>query len=358
MSEITFILGTRPEIIKLSPVIRECESRNINYSIIHTGQHYSEYLNSVFFQQLELPEPDYNLEVGSGRHGDQTGQMIIGIEKKLLSLEPDHVLVQGDTNSVLAGSIATCKIKPELGHVEAGLRSFNREMPEEHNRIVADHLGEYLFAPTRNAVEQLENEGIPGDRIYETGNTIVDAVRQNSKLAKRKSNILGSLGHNADDYALLTLHRAANVDSKEVFESILQGIQSFSKEFEIPVIYPAHPRSQKRIEEFDITVPECITVIDPVDYLDFLMLETNTRLIFTDSGGIQEEACILQVPCVTVRTETERPETVEAGGNIVAGVESKEIVEAGKTMLDKDNNWSNPFGDGNSSEKIIDAILR
>ncbi len=356
MSEITFILGTRPEIIKLSPIMRECVKRDISYSIIHTGQHYSEYLNSVFFQQLELPQPDHNLEVGSGRHGEQTGQMVIGIEKKLASLKPDHVLVQGDTNSVLAGSIATCKMEPELGHVEAGLRSFNREMPEEHNRIVADHLGEYLFAPTQNAVEQLESEGIPDERIHHTGNTIVDAVKENAQLAKKKSNILESMGHSENDYVLLTLHRAENVDSKNAFESILEGVQSFSLEYGMPVIYPAHPRSQDRLDEFDITVPECITVIDPVDYLDFLMLEKNTRLIFTDSGGIQEEACILQIPCVTVRTETERPETVEVGGNIVAGIESDAIVEAGKTMIEKSNDWSNPFGDGNSSVRIIDVI--
>ncbi len=357
MTDIVFILGTRPEIIKLSPLIRECESRAVDYSILHTGQHYSEYLNEVFFTQLELPEPDVNLEVGSGPHGQQTGQMVIGIEETLLSFEPDYVLVQGDTNSVLAGSIATSKLDAELGHIEAGLRSFNKSMPEETNRIVADHVGDYLFAPTENTVRQLENEGLPESRIYNTGNTIVDAVYQNKTLAENKSRILSSLGYDTDEFALFTLHRAENVDSKEVFENILKGVEQFATTEEVPVLYPAHPRSQNRIKEFEITISDCITVIDPVDYLDFLMLEAKSEIIFTDSGGIQEEACILQVPCVTVRTETERPETVDVGGNVVAGTEPEKIAESGREMLDKERNWRNPFGDGTASETILDVLL-
>lgn len=356
MTELVFVLGTRPEIIKLSPLIRRCQSQGIDFKIIHTGQHYSENLSSVFFDQLSLPQPDYNLDIRSGTHSTQTGQMMIELGKLIAEIEPRTVLVQGDTNSVLAASMTVSKMDPTLGHVEAGLRSYNRSMPEEINRVVSDHVGEYLFAPTDQSIDYLQKEGISDDRIYETGNTIVEATRENSELAESESTILDELGLDSGAYCLLTAHRAENVDSRSVFTSIIDGVAAFAGQQELPVVFPAHPRTQKRIEEFDLTLPEQITVIDSLDYLDFLTVQKNASLVFTDSGGVQEEACILHVPCVTIRTETERPETVTVGANTVAGVTAAGIRSAGTEMIDVSRDWENPFGDGHAAEHILEIL--
>uniref|UniRef100_UPI00261AE224 non-hydrolyzing UDP-N-acetylglucosamine 2-epimerase n=1 Tax=Halorientalis sp. TaxID=1931229 RepID=UPI00261AE224 len=312
-SHVAIVLGTRPEIIKLSPVIRECERRGVPYTIIHTGQHYSDELDTVFFEQLELPTPEHNHGVGSDSNGAQTGAMLIEIEEVLLDIDPDVVLVQGDTNSVLAGAIASSKLDCELGHIEAGLRSFDREMPEETNRVVTDHVADYLFAPTETAADYLRAEGRPDEAIYVTGNTVVDAVQQNREIATRKSEILNEFDLSPDTYAVMTAHRAENVDAPSRFEDLLTGVKRVATEYEFEVIYPIHPRAQDRLDNFDIGVPEQIRLVEPLDYLDFLTLQANAGLILTDSGGIQEEACILQVPCVTLRDSTERPETLDVG---------------------------------------------
>ncbi|RLE38043.1 UDP-N-acetylglucosamine 2-epimerase (non-hydrolyzing) [Candidatus Woesearchaeota archaeon] len=355
--KIAIILGTRPEIIKMAPIIRELERRTIDYFILHTGQHYSYNMDRIFFEQLKLPQPKYNLRVGSGTHAEQTGKMLIGIEKVLMKEKPDIVLVQGDTNTTLAGALAAAKIHIPVGHVEAGLRSFDREMPEEINRILTDHLSDYLFAPTEKAKQNLLNEGIPEEKIHVTGNTIVDAVYQHLELAKN-NNILERLNVKPNEYMLLTLHRQENVDRKQRLKSILKGIELVAKEFETKIIYPIHPRTQKRIKEFKIEVPKEIHLTPPLDYLSFLKLEANAQLILTDSGGVQEEACILKVPCVTLRYNTERPETIEVGANTLAGAEPQTILKKAREMINKERNWKNPFGDGKAAQRIVNIINR
>jgi UDP-N-acetylglucosamine 2-epimerase (non-hydrolysing) len=331
-SAITFVLGTRPEIIKLAPIIRKCDPRGITYSIVHTGQHYSDELDSVFFDQLELPTPDYNLQVGSDSHGAQTGEMLIGIEEILLEEQPETVLVQGDTNSVLAGGIATSKLDITLGHVEAGLRSFDREMPEETNRVVVDHVGDLLFAPTEQSRTYLLEEGIPDDRIVVTGNTVVDAVQENATIARKKSTALDDLGLNTGEFVLMTAHRAENVDDRDRFANILRGADLVSEELDMPVIYPIHPRASATLNEFELAVPETVRLVESQAYLDFLHLQAEAAMILTDSGGIQEEACVLGTPCVTLRDNTERPETVDIGSNTLAGTDSETILDKSKIM--------------------------
>jgi UDP-N-acetylglucosamine 2-epimerase (non-hydrolysing) len=349
---IAIVLGTRPEIIKMSPVIRECEHKNLDYFILHTGQHYSYEMDWVFFEQLELPKARYNLDVGSGNHGEQTGKIMSGIEKVLMEEKPDAVLVQGDTNTVLAGALAASKLHIKVGHVEAGLRSYDRRMPEETNRVLADHCSDYLFSPTKKAKDILLGEGIPEDMIYVTGNTIVDAVRQNVKIAAERASILNELNIEPGNYLLTTAHRQENVDDRVRLTGILTGLESLGEEFDMPVIFPIHPRSRKRIQEFGISTNGSITLIDPVDFLSFLQLEKNAGLILTDSGGVQEESCILGVPCVTLRDNTERPETMEVGANVLAGTEPERIMDCARSMMDRDRDWENPFGDGTAGERI------
>lgn len=353
---LALVLGTRPEIIKLSPVIRTCDRLGVPYTVIHTGQHYSDSLDSVFFEQLELPEPDYHLGIGSDTHAKQTGGMMIGIEEVLTEIEPDVVLVQGDTNSVLAGAIVASKLPVALGHVEAGLRSFDRGMPEEINRVLADHVADHLFAPTDQSRDLLLEEGLPLERISVTGNTIVDAVHQNREIASVKSTILRDLDLDANEYALMTAHRAENVDSEDRFADILDGASRVGRALGIDVIYPIHPRSETALREFDLEVPGEIRLIDPQDYLDFLKLQRDASVILTDSGGIQEEACILNVPCVTLRDNTERPETIAVGANRLVGTAPNDILEGAQNAVGSSNQWPNPFGNGDAAERIIQEL--
>jgi UDP-N-acetylglucosamine 2-epimerase (non-hydrolysing) len=277
--------------------------------------------------------------------------MLAGIEKVLMKEKPDVVLVQGDTNTVLAGALAAAKLHIKVGHVEAGLRSYDRRMPEEINRVMADHCSDYLFAPTEGSRELLLKEGIGEEKIFVTGNTIVDAVFQNLKLAK--SDVLKEIGLKEKGYILVTAHREENVDDPERFRGIFKGIDMVSKELDMPAIYPIHPRSRKMMEKFRFSVNGSIKLIEPLDYLNFLKLESGARLVLTDSGGVQEESCILGVPCVTLRDNTERPETVEVGSNMLAGIESDKIAESARRMLFMDKGWKNPFGDGKAAEKIV-----
>jgi UDP-N-acetylglucosamine 2-epimerase (non-hydrolysing) len=369
--KIAIILGTRPEIIKMSPVIRECEKQNIDYFILHTGQHYSYNLDKIFFEELELPAAKYNLDVGSGTHAEETGKMLIGIEKILKEEKTDVVLVEGDTNTVLAGALAASKlhISPymacgvmgqspiKVGHVEAGLRSYDRTMPEEINRVLADHVSDYLFAPTEKAKENLQREGVEKNRIFVTGNTIVDAVYQNLEIAKRKVDILNKLNLGPEGYFLVTAHRQENVDNKERLKRILDGLELVYREFNLPIIYPIHPRTKKKIREFGLEVPNGVELIEPLGFLEFLQLEANAKLVLTDSGGVQEETCILKVPCVTLRDNTERPETLEVGSNVLVGVNQETILEGVKKMISKERNWKNPFGDGKAGNRIIKILI-
>ncbi len=352
--KVAIILGTRPEIIKMSPVIRACERAGLDYFILHTGQHYSYNMDAVFFSQLRLPGARYNLNVGSGSHAEETGRMLIGMEKPLKEEKPDIALVQGDTNTVLAGALAAVKLGIRLGHVEAGLRSYDRTMPEEINRVTADHVSDLLFAPTETARANLAREGIEKG-VFVTGNTVVDAVRQNLRLAEESGAGAGLM--DPEGYFLMTMHRQENVDNPERLASILKGLDLVSGKFGKKIIYPMHPRTRKRLREFGITVKTGnIAITEPVDYLSFLRLECGAGLIFTDSGGVQEEACILKVPCVTLRYNTERPETVEAGANMLAGTSPEKILECAGMMLDRDRSWVNPFGDGKSGERITEII--
>ena len=353
---IAVILGTRPEIIKLAPVVRACEENDIRCTLIHTGQHYSDSLDSVFFDQLGLPDPDYNLEVGSAGHGQQTGEMLIGIEEVIKEESPETVLVQGDTNSVLAGAIAASKLDVELGHVEAGLRSNDREMPEEINRILADHAADTLFAPTQQSKENLLAEGVPESRIEVTGNTVVDALYRNRELAAETSTVLDELGLDDRAFFLLTLHRQENVDDPELFEALLFGASRAADKHGVDVIYPIHPRAKKRLDEFELAVPEPIRVVEPREYLDFIRLEDAATLVMTDSGGVQEEACILGTPCVTLRDSTERPETVSAGANRLAEHGPASIIASVDEMIERDGSWENPFGDGDAGERILQSV--
>lgn len=352
---ISIVLGTRPEIIKLSPIIRECERRGLDYSIVHTGQHYSYNMDQVFFDQLELPHPSHRLDVGSATHAEQTGRMLIGIEKVLSREKPSVVLVQGDTNTTLAGALAAIKLGIQVGHVEAGLRSYDRRMPEEINRILADHCSDFLFAPTENSKRILLGEGFPEGKIFVTGNTIVDAIYQNLEIADRKRNVIEDLQLKPKNYFLATVHRQENVDDKKRFSGILNGLEKVGSEFGVPIIYPIHPRSRKQMKKFGLP-SSGIKLIEPVDFLSFLQLERNAKLILTDSGGVQEEACVLGVPCLTLRDNTERPETIQVGSNVLVGTESRKILKGVKTMVSKENGWENPFGDGKAGDRIIEEL--
>ncbi len=350
------ILGTRPEIIKMSPIIRECIKQKLDFFILHTGQHYSYNMDRLFFEELNLPEAKYNLDVGSGLHGEQTAKMLSGIEKILLSEKPDIVLVQGDTNTVLAGALAAAKLHIKIGHVEAGLRSYDRNMPEEINRILADHASDMLFAPTKNSRVLLLKEGIPESKIFVTGNTVVDAVYQNQKIAKEKSDVMRKFSLEEKKYMLVTAHREENVDVKEKLAGILEGLNRIYSEFQMPILFPIHPRTEKRIKEFGLKIPEGVQLVSPQGYLDFLLLEAGACLIVTDSGGVQEEGCILRVPCVTLRENTERPETIEVGANVLAGINPESILECAKMVMEKEGDWLNPFGKGEAARRIITKI--
>jgi UDP-N-acetylglucosamine 2-epimerase (non-hydrolysing) len=375
---VCIVLGTRPEIIKRSPVIRACENQKVDYFILHTGQHYTYNMDRIFFEQLGLPEATYNLDVGSGTHGEQTGKILGDVEQVLQKEQPDVVLVEGDTNTVLAGALAATKlhISPswacggmgqspiKVGHVEAGLRSYDRQMPEEINRVLTDHCSDYLFAPTENAHQILLGEGIPEENIFVTGNTIVDAVYQNLELANRQKSALKDLQLEAQNYFLVTAHRQENVDVMGRFEGIIRGLELISTDYGIPAIYPIHPRSRKMMTQFGLNA-NGIKLIEPIDYLSFLQLESQAKLVLTDSGGVQEETCILHVPCVTLRDNTERPETLEVGSNMLAGTDPEKIQECTELMIQTlekfDQNaalrWANPFGDGTAGERIV-TILR
>ena len=360
-------MGTRPEIIKMAPVVRELQKRSLDFFILHTGQHYTYNMDKLFYEQLSLPLPKYDLGIKSTSpmlQSEHTGRMLIRIEEILLKEIQQTVLVEGDTNTVLAGSICVSKLKTSpinlninLGHVEAGLRSFDRTMTEELNRIVSDHLSDYLFVPTKIAKDNAMKEGVPENKIYITGNTIVDAVYENIKTAE-KSDILDKLGLQKKNYFLVTAHRQENVDDKIKLQGIIDGLDKLQKEFNIEVIYPMHPRTKKMIEKFKISVPSTIRTIEPVGFFELLQLEANAKLTLTDSGGLQEESCIMKVPCVTLRENTERPETLEIGCNILAGTNPDKILECAKIMLDKKIVWQNPFGNGDAGKKIVDIITK
>lgn len=349
------MVGTRPEIIKMSPIIRVCVDKKIDHFIIHSNQHYSDNLDALFFRELELEAPTYNLNVGSGLHGEMTAKILSGTEKILLEEKPDWLLVQGDTNTVMAGALAASKIGVKVGHVEAGLRSYDRSMPEEINRIVADHVSDALFTPTQKQADILKSEAINPKKIFITGNTIVDAVYQNLSLVDKHQ----EFDHYKNEkYFLTTIHRPANVDVKENLSELVDALTSISKEHGYPVYFPIHPRTKKQLDTFSINIDSNhIKLLDPVGYLEMLALEKNAKLILTDSGGVQEEGCILKIPSLTLRENTERPETIDAGASILVGHNLNRIMDSADTMMKKSASWDNPFGKGNTSKNIVSILF-
>ena len=364
--KIATVLGTRPEIIKMAPIIAEINKRGIDHIVLHTGQHYDKEMSDNFFTDLEIPTPDYNIHVGSGSHGKQTGLMMQRIEEILIEEKPDIVLVQGDTNAVLAGALVCGKLHIAVGHVEAGLRSFDMTMPEEINRRVADICSTMYFIPTEQSAINLLAEGFSRKNLFITGNTVVDACFRHLEIAKKRgfSEELACLGiENMENILTLTMHRAENVDVKSRVESIISALKELNK---TNIIFPIHPRTKNTLENFglfdELNNLDHVHIVKPIGYLDFLLLTSKSSLILTDSGGLQEEAITLDVPALTLRYNTERPETVEAGGNILVGSDREAILENANKILndndfaDKMRNAQNPYGQGDSAVKTVDAI--
>jgi len=355
MKKIGFILGTRPEIIKMYSLIMKAKNTKMNFFIIHTNQHYDEKMDKIFFEELEIPQPKYNLNIGSGKQGEQVAKMIVGIENILIAEKPDIVFVQGDTNTVLAGALTASKLNIKLGHIEAGLRSYDRTMPEEINRIVTDHVSDYLFAPTEKQKNILLSEGIDDSKIVITGNTIVDAVYVASALSNQKSTILSDLSLEPNKYCLLTCHRPSNTDNDDNFMAIINTVSKICNKNDIKCVFPFHPRLKNKIDS--IKKDKNFVLIEPVGYLDMLQLQKESNMIFTDSGGIQEESCILEKKCVILRTNTERPETIEVGGAILLdSISTEDIYKKYDIIKNKVVKWSNPFGDGKAADYILRSI--
>ena len=360
------VLGTRPEIIKLSPLIREFQKHNEHtFNLIHTGQHYSYSLDASFFKTLNVPEPDHHLDVGSAGHAKQTAKIMTGCEDIFLNSGFDIIFVQGDTNSVLAGSLAAAKLNHiDVAHVEAGLRSYDRDMPEEINRQLADVCSDLHFVPTEEAADNLLRENIDEKRIHVVGNTIVDAVDQHIELARENASVLEDFSLCPGGFGLITCHRAENVDNETTFSNIVSEIEAISAIGQ-RLIYPIHPRAEKKAKEFDLydRLNEAVTLVEPQDYLRFLLLQDEAAVILTDSGGVQEEAIILGTPCITMRNSTERPETVREGGNVLIDPSDGDISRVYSEVMSPKKHKrmvtaNNPFGDGTASEQIFDITAR
>jgi len=361
------VVGARPNFMKMAPIISEMsKTASIKQILVHTGQHYDRKMSKLFFEELGLPKPDINLEVGSGSHAAQTGEIMKRFEPVLLEHKPDFLLVVGDVNSTIACSLTASKLGIKIIHVEAGLRSFDRTMPEEINRILTDALSDLLFTTEKSAKDNLMKEGIPEEKIFFVGNVMIDTLLIHKEKANQ-SNILIEMGYREKSYCLVTLHRPSNVDKRETLERLISAFKELSKT--LPIIFPCHPRTRERIEKFNLLAGAvggidketkgCIHLCDPIGYLDFIKLVANARLVMTDSGGIQEETTILGVPCLTLRENTERPVTVTEGTNAIVGTDKKKIVEIGYQML-KGNYVKGripELWDGKASERIVEVLL-
>ncbi len=343
--KVASIVGARPQFIKAAPLDRELREL-CQHVLIHTGQHYDYAMSAVFFEELKIPEPHYNLGVGSASHGKQTGEMLIRIEKTLMEEQPDCVVVYGDTNSTLAGALAAVKQHFPVAHVEAGLRSFNRSMPEEINRVLADHVASLLYCPTETASSNLAREGIAGG-VFNFGDVMYDAVLRSTEVVDSTSRILASLDLAPRSYLLATIHRPANTDNEQNLCGILGALASTNE----VVVFPAHPRATKAMERLGLDLPPNVRLLEPVSYLDMLALEKNARLILTDSGGVQKEAYFFGVPCVTLREETEWVETTECGWNLLVGASEPRIAEAIR-QFQPQGERPQVFGDGKASRRI------
>ena len=356
------IVGARPNLPKIAPLMREMKRHaDVEPLLVHTGQHYDDKLNDIFFRQMGIPAPDVNLEVGSGSHAAQTAEILKRIEPVLLDRQPDLVLVVGDVNSTIAVSLAAVKLGMRVAHVEAGLRSFDRSMPEEINRILTDALADYLFVTEDDAIEHLLKEGRPRESIFLVGNVMIDSLRyflptaQQSRIGEE----LGvAKGQDWRRFAVLTLHRPSNVDSADKLNELLGAIDSIAAE--VPVIFPVHPRTRQRLAQAGVSHHPGLKFVEPVGYLDFLCLLSRATLVLTDSGGIQEETTALGIPCLTLRQNTERPVTITQGTNLLVGTDPANIVSAARKSLAGESKAGRipPLWDGHSAERIVDILRR
>jgi UDP-N-acetylglucosamine 2-epimerase len=347
--KILSIVGARPEFVQAAPVTRALR-RQCCEVLVHTGQHYDYQMSRVFFQELAIPEPNYNLEVGSGSHGQQTGKMLGLLEEVIDKEQPDWVIVRGDTNSTLAGALAASKLRVPIAHIEAGARSFNRDMPEEINRVVADRVADVLFCISPSAVDNLGGEGIT-KRVHYVGDVMYDAVLDSLPIAQQVSKIWSSQGLKPGGYLLATVHRAVNTDNPENLRNIVDALNAVDE----TIVFPVHPRTRKALDTHGLSFLPHVHPIDPVGYLDMLMLEQGARAILTDSGGVTREAYFLGIPCVTLREETEHVETVECGWNTLVGANPNRIADAVKTF--RPNGARPPvYGDGTAARKIVDIL--
>ncbi|MDQ3634773.1 MAG: UDP-N-acetylglucosamine 2-epimerase (non-hydrolyzing) [Acidobacteriota bacterium] len=363
MLKILNIVGARPNFMKIAPIYAEMKRRGSEFSplIVHTGQHYDAKMSDAFFDDLGMPKPHIHLEIGSASHAVQTAKIMLEFEPVVLREKPDWVLVVGDVNSTIACALVSSKLGVKVAHVEAGLRSWDRTMPEEINRILTDSISDLLLTPSPDGNENLKKEGIPDKKVKLVGNVMIDSLFRNLEFAKA-SKILERYNLNEKDYAVLTLHRPSNVDDRETFKNLLNALSEISRK--IPIIFPAHPRTASRIEEFgfsDKIKSSNIKIIEPLGYLDFLNLMSNSKLVLTDSGGLQEETTALKIPCLTLRENTERPITIEMGTNILVGTNPEKIKKEAFRILEKENYTKDakipPLWDGKTAVRICDELI-
>lgn len=347
--KIITVLGARPQFIKAAAVSKKLREKHEEI-LVHTGQHYDENMSKIFFEELDIPSPGYSLNIGSGNHGYQTGMMLIKIEEILMKEKPDCVLIYGDTNSTAAGALSASKLLIPVAHVEAGLRSLNMKMPEEQNRIVSDHLSKYLLAPTETAVKNLNNEGIRSG-VYNVGDVMYDAILHFTDIAKSKSRIIDKLGYGDGEFILSTIHRAENTNDIDRLKNIVDALNESNKR----IILPLHPRTKKFMEDYGLKFSSNIDIIEPVGYLDMILLEANSCKILTDSGGVQKEAFFLSKPCITMRDDTEWVETIENGWNVLVGADKDRILDALNNFV-PDKPRKDFFGDGKAADRIISII--
>jgi len=346
------VVGARPQFVKAAVVSRALAEAGIAEKMVHTGQHYDANMSSIFFEELGLPPVSLSLGIGGGSHGQNTGRMIEALETAMLDLKPDLVLVYGDTDSTLAGAIAASKLGVSIAHVEAGLRSYNKAMPEEINRIVTDHVSQLLFCTSAASCRILQGEGIAPAQIHNVGDVMFDVVKQFSEVARKRSTIMEKTGLEPGSFSLLTFHRKENTDDKGRLQSILEGIGRIVGK----VLFPVHPRTQARMKAAGLSVPANVIEIEPVGYFDMQLLESNARLIITDSGGVQKEAYYHGVPCVILREETEWTELLDTKASILAGASADKIAEAADDGLNSRISNHNIYGDGNASQRIARII--
>ena len=346
------IIGARPQFVKASVVSKALREAGHTEILVNTGQHYDDNMAKIFFEEMAIPRPDYDLGVGSGTHAQQTAASMIGIEEILIKEHPDFLIVYGDTNATVAGALAAAKLHIKIVHIEAGLRSYNRQMPEEINRIVTDVISDYLMVPTQVAADNLKREGID-QGVHIVGDVMVDALRTYTLVAEQKSIILNQLKLEKDDFILMTIHRPSNADSNERLSEILRSVSGVG----LPVVFPVHPRSKARVEALMGDVDGDIRLIEPVGYLDMMLLEKYSRMIITDSGGVQKEAYLHKTPCLTVRSETEWVETVIDGWNHLVG-DNLDLIQELSRNFPTPKRWSNHYGDGNSSSQIVTLLAQ